>query len=175
MLIAFTILAMACVANADIYLTIGGLEAPNEITLEPSQWIEIDADLRAGENCFGYTLDFVLENANAHFDSNGIAFPTVFDMAGAATIQQPQYIRTTASQLFNPAKEGPAVLINGIMLHCDVIGDVLLELVAGPGTTIDGVTVADGTVLDELLIHQIPEPMTIALLGLGGLLLRRRK
>jgi hypothetical protein len=31
------------------------------------------------------------------------------------------------------------------------------------------------TVLDRLVIHQIPEPMTIALLGLGGLFLRRRK
>jgi len=32
------------------------------------------------------------------------------------------------------------------------------------------------TPLDTLIIHQVPEPMTIALLGLGGLLvLRRRK
>jgi hypothetical protein len=28
---------------------------------------------------------------------------------------------------------------------------------------------------DTIIVHQIPEPMTIALLGLGGLLLRRRK
>ena len=31
------------------------------------------------------------------------------------------------------------------------------------------------TVRDTILVHQIPEPMTIALLGLGGLFLRRRK
>ncbi len=31
-----------------------------------------------------------------------------------------------------------------------------------------------GEVYDTLIIHQIPEPMTIMLLGLGGLLLRRR-
>jgi len=29
--------------------------------------------------------------------------------------------------------------------------------------------------LGDLIIHQVPEPMTIALLGLGGLLLRRRR
>ena len=29
--------------------------------------------------------------------------------------------------------------------------------------------------VDAVVIHQIPEPATIALLGLGGLLLRRRK
>jgi hypothetical protein len=34
----------------------------------------------------------------------------------------------------------------------------------------------NGAMIDTILIHQIiPEPMTIALLGLGGLLLRRRK
>jgi hypothetical protein len=32
-----------------------------------------------------------------------------------------------------------------------------------------------GVIEDTLTIHQIPEPTTIALLGLGGLLLRRRK
>ncbi|MHC4154714.1 MAG: PEP-CTERM sorting domain-containing protein [Planctomycetota bacterium] len=28
---------------------------------------------------------------------------------------------------------------------------------------------------DQVLIHQIPEPMTVALLGLGGLFLVRRR
>jgi len=51
--------------------------------------------------------------------------------------------------------------------RCLAIGpDVLVELMHG--TT--------GGILDSLTIHQIPEPMTIALLGLGSLfLLRRRK
>ena len=34
---------------------------------------------------------------------------------------------------------------------------------------------ASQSVVDTQVIHQIPEPMTIALLGLGGLLLRRRR
>jgi len=32
-----------------------------------------------------------------------------------------------------------------------------------------------GAVMDSQIIHQIPEPITLALLGLGGLFLRRRK
>jgi hypothetical protein len=32
-----------------------------------------------------------------------------------------------------------------------------------------------GVIYDQVTIHQVPEPATIALLGLGGLLLRRRK
>ena len=51
-------------------------------------------------------------------------------------------------------------------LLCTGLGDVVVYLIAQDTTT----------VLDTITISQIPEPMTIALLGLGGLfLLRRRK
>lgn len=33
----------------------------------------------------------------------------------------------------------------------------------------------DGEFADDLIIHQVPEPATMCLLGLGGLLLRRKK
>ena len=50
--------------------------------------------------------------------------------------------------------------------ECTGLGDVVIYLLADDLST----------VLDTITIHQIPEPMTIALLGLGGLfLLRRRK
>ena len=48
--------------------------------------------------------------------------------------------------------------------HCDGIGDV----------TISYNDSALG-LMDTLVIHQIPEPVTMALLGLGGLFPRRRK
>ena len=52
-----------------------------------------------------------------------------------------------------------------ISFHCEGEGDVLITLLNGD--TME--------VLDTLTISQIPEPMTLALLGLGGLFLRRRK
>ena len=48
---------------------------------------------------------------------------------------------------------------------CTDLGDVTITMYA------DDIA----TVLDTLTIHQIPEPITFALLGLGGLFLRRRK
>ncbi|MHC4112904.1 MAG: PEP-CTERM sorting domain-containing protein [Planctomycetota bacterium] len=54
-----------------------------------------------------------------------------------------------------------------VELTCTLAGvDVFVELYDDIGVTL----------LDTLIIHQVPEPMTIAMLGLGGLLaLRRRK
>jgi hypothetical protein len=50
-------------------------------------------------------------------------------------------------------------------LHCDY----------GPSDDVIILWSQDAEELDRIVIHQIPEPATIALLGLGGLLLRRRK
>jgi hypothetical protein len=49
------------------------------------------------------------------------------------------------------------------MFHCTGLGDVSITLWEDYGMP------------DAILIHQVPEPATIMLLGLGGLLLRRRK
>lgn len=50
-------------------------------------------------------------------------------------------------------------------MHCDgEPGDVTISLISG-----------SLEVMDTMVIHQIPEPMTMVLLGLGGLFLRRRK
>ncbi len=79
------------------------------------------------------------------------------------------------------------VIIDHIGIHCDDLGDVTIwTSVSG---AVQGMSIVDwaypldpgagGPGVDPtytMIVHQIPEPMTIALLGLGGLfLLRRRK
>ena len=63
---------------------------------------------------------------------------------------------------------GPGVIIDDILFHCEKEGDAVINLYSTPDF-------ATFTLEDFVIIHQIPEPMTIALLSLGGLFLRRRK
>lgn len=76
------------------------------------------------------------------------------------------------------------IIIDHIGIHCDGPEDVIIYTAIG--NEIQGLSIVDWTYpldLDNggpglgyapLIVHQ-PEPMTIALLGLGGLFLRRRK
>jgi len=56
-------------------------------------------------------------------------------------------------------------VVTGIVFHCDGPEGVSLVVVGD----------ASGVVHATAVINQIPEPMTLGLLGIGGLFLRRRK
>jgi len=57
-----------------------------------------------------------------------------------------------------------------IVFHCEKAGDVTVNLYTLSADF------ATATLRDSLIIHQIPEPMTMSLLALGGLgLIRRRR
>ena len=58
-----------------------------------------------------------------------------------------------------------------IAFHCEGEGDAIVELYTASEVGTAGIW----TLRDTLIIHQIPEPVTMALLGLGGLALLRRR
>lgn len=80
------------------------------------------------------------------------------------------------------------ILVWDLIIHCDGTGPLTIDLTLNglseysPYKTPAGAPYPDGWLpltegdLGDLVIHQVvPEPITIALLGLGGLLLRRRR
>jgi hypothetical protein len=84
------------------------------------------------------------------------------------------------------------ILGGGILLHCDGAGTVTVDLtlhglteyskyISPTGDPLPPESLGGGWFaateddLGDLVIYQIPEPITMALLGVGGLLLRRRR
>jgi hypothetical protein len=186
--------ALSMVANAAFVISVEGQPNPGEITVMPSDYVKLDIDLVG--KIVGADLSLIVEGrgvidvADITFPNNG-AMPNEYNIpfyawggapAVAATdLNGPQFLGIGMFASQGVRAVGPFTVADNIMFHCEEEGDVTITLVSGIGQFglvnmgADG-NIANGDILDTLIIHQIPEPMTMALLGLGGLgLLRRRR
>jgi hypothetical protein len=162
------VLAMASMANAAISFSTSPMgqdvasyvpAVSSEITLMTSDtiWLGVNWDGQPGGfdgflNIEAGPAEFTGGLVNFYDNMIGYAFPYG---AGFGVYN------STPSGTVGPA-EGPQF---GVEFHCMGLGDVdvvLRDLAGG--------------VAQAITIHQIPEPLTLSLLGLGGLgLLRRRR
>jgi hypothetical protein len=122
-------------------------EGPGTLALTDNSWV---VDLETVEEVL---VDISLDpDAKAFLQDQGFSPGSMI------------YIEVAAPQV--PAPLIPdGKMVDLVDFHCD-----------GPGT-VTLILFDSGTleILDTQVIHQAPEPMTVALLGLGGLFLRRRK
>ena len=170
-LIVIAVLVIAATANAEILISVDSVVNPGDITLTPGDMVTIeiwgDGTTAPCDFFFARTLSsapFFLTG-----DDKNVYYPdmTVYDtfledpliLFGWQTI----YLAEVPESATDPYT---GTIIDGISFGCTHQGDVELVLLGFD---------EDFIIFDTQVIHQVPEPATIALFGLSGLLLHRRK
>ena len=188
LLVLVLVLAMTSLANAGLVLSVDGVPDPpeTEIYLAPSDTVEID--IHASGMSVGTELGYIIVSYTASpgtldaTNAKGWEASGAYNITGDRLTTLLAYVRAYGfpdaqdildfelKDLTEPYSAPDGEVVWDMIFHCDGydIGDpdVVLSLV--------GADLAAQILYDEQVIHQ-PEPMTIALLGLGGLFLRRRR
>ncbi|MBN1787714.1 MAG: PEP-CTERM sorting domain-containing protein [Sedimentisphaerales bacterium] len=172
MLMVGLVLAMASLAMAAVEINITDGQGRNDITLFPSDTIElyiwytgddiVSYDLEVGViSGPGSLLDPIItaDGRNPDYDYAGPGNTLDWEMTGSAD--------------GIVLGKGLGLPLGIVIFHCDGEGDVLIDMMDIYTMDMDWNQVIP--VYTGMVIHQIPEPATMALLAFGGLLLRRKK
>ena len=174
LLILMVVLGVASMANATLQISVDGNQDPadTEYTVLPSEeiildiWTDADIQAGTGEGYYFMAADPLLATISGgvslwpgdvtHYGTGSSSYVAGEGPWGGITM-------TTA-----PLIPTGGTLVDEILFHCESEEDAVVSLYF---------TTDFGTfdLIDTVTIHQIPEPMTMVLLGLGGLFLRRRK
>jgi len=183
-------LAMVNVASAgmvDLWITSldGAPIAPvKEITILPSQVVDLSLVFTGpGETLYSLSMDASMSGEGTAEWQNVAGI--LRDHEFADPIFNQIFLHdnnllgfSLAAGLANGPGDGEKVAWD-ILVHCTGRGNVLITLALNPGLPAsDSIVLPSGEVPglgNGVIIHQIPEPMTLTLLGLGGLFLARRK
>jgi hypothetical protein len=161
-LIVFTVLAMASTASANLQLSVDGALDIEEITIATSDIVIIDIH---GDGVTSSSNEFYVNvSGPVSVDISGATVPWNPDSPfGWLELAPGSYFVDLAKPIVPPPDLPAEMLADGMALHCEDLGDVTVTLLVG------------SELHDSVTIHQIPEPITLALMGVGGLFLRRRK
>jgi hypothetical protein len=184
MLALMLFLGMASVASAALQISVDGDPEPidSEIFVAPSDYLTLNIHSVGGDTGDSFWV-LICDTSMGTIDSySGITnippAPDASMLLGSLVDNwldgffpgQEGIVGTVGSYAeFPPYADG--VYFDEISFHCEAVGDTLIQLIEIDGELWE----PTGVIFDSVIIHQIPEPATIALLGLGGLLLRRRK
>jgi hypothetical protein len=173
-LVLALVLGIAGLANAGYQLSMNGLingeGNQQEITIKPSETILVDITAAYGPldapGNFWLGIEPVQGSAEWIRSSMHVYGPVAGSPALA--LSDGGYGELWIKGDNDNAPPAPGSWISGtlfdVIFHCTGAGDVMINLYDPAGSA----------VIDSILVHQIPEPMTMLLLGLGGLFLRKK-
>jgi hypothetical protein len=184
LLVLALVLSMATMASAALQISVGGTQTATEVTITdvPSGTLSLgiwtDSPIAVLDGFNGLlvatqlgSIDYlsgsvVKVDSGTSFERNGNAHYALGD--SSALLPASEEGLGFYAFMFDNAATANQDILGSIAFHCEGAGDVTLKLY----TVNDDYTAI--TLVDSVIIHQVPEPMTMTLLGLGGLFLRRR-
>ena len=188
LLVLVLVFGMSSAASAALQISVNGDKNPvdSEIVLYPSDEIILDIWTDAVINLGGSGEYILVVNITLGSISGGESAFDASDPEGwisavqGLTTEYPAVIppvgmegifATYANSDFATFEAIPAgtVLADQILFTCMGEGDAVINLWGLDGNQ------AYTDLMDSVVIHQIPEPATMLLLGFGGLFLRRKK
>jgi hypothetical protein len=173
------VLVVTSAASATLQISVNGDKEPveSQITIGPSDHITLDIWTDAPIQPFeAITWMLVCQVIDADITGGQSVHPAMTvsgltkDFPAIVPPEGEEGIWGIAANTTIVPVDAGTMLADLIDFHClGGPGDVIISLYNAP----DGSPPT--TLFDSVIIHQIPEPASMLLLGLGGLLLRRRK
>ena len=177
------VLSMASLATAGLEISIDGIQGlagKSGTIATPMTSASLDVYTADGFGAFtaGNLALIAVDDTMGTIDGTGYTSPVAFNLVGQvedfASVANPAGSTGVFGGFFSAAAQ-PAgqVLYDNIIWNALADGDTTIELWEITDTGGDNWVLS--ALLDSVVLNQVPEPMTMALLGLGGLFLRRRK